>query len=185
MNTASVVLPDTTQKKRFGLIPARIGADVPHKIGVELSIDEPLYSTATQSLGSKTRTRLAPANPKILFAPNARGELIATKALPGATVYLTVQDLSRLEPELADSVKWVCRHPDCAGKKHDSKAALIQSHPKNRDLIDDAEKDPRGGHAHVYYGVLEIAAADAKKDGKTGAVQAAQASTVMLLSDEE
>ena len=130
--------------KRFGLIPARIGTDIQHTIGIGMPLEDPLYSTVTNVVGGRTRTTAIATKKNYAYAPR-NGAQFPVEALPGATVYLNVQDITRIEPELVDQAKWVCKHHGCAGKRFASKAELVQSHGKNKDLIDEANRDPRGG----------------------------------------
>lgn len=175
-------------KKRFGLIAAKIGVDMVHKLSVELPMMAPRYSTNTQADGLLARTRIAKANPAYKYDRNERGETYAASALPGANIYLVVQDISRLEPELVQHVKWMCRHPDCAGQRHATREDLIRSHGDNRDLIAEAERSIVG-QAHIYVGVLELTGKRndkrTDKDGKVMGPEWLQEPTVMLLSNEE
>lgn len=183
MNTTNVDMTKPT--KRFGLIPARIGTSILHTLGISMPLAEPEYSVASKAVGSRTRIRANTNKPHYAYSSHL-GVSFPTAALPGAPMYLDVQDLSRLEPELVEHVKWTCTHRDCLGKMHASRELLTQSHGKNKDLIDEANRDPRGGQAHLFHAVIEIPAVAEQKDEKTGKVtRHAQPATVIVASDEE
>lgn len=187
---------DKTPKKRFGLIPARIGAQFAHKILIELPLTEPEFPTSTGALGARSRTKISTSKPHYAYVTK-NGVSIPSRALPGATVMLDVQDVSRLEEESEAQVKWYCMHRDCVhagggtSKRFEKKDDLFRAHAKNKDLIEEAQRDPNG-QAHVYIGILEIPATPEVaelKDDKTGKVtrpaQPAQLPTAMLVSDVE
>lgn len=185
MDATAVSMPAAQFKKRFGLIPARIGRSFAHKLGVAMPLEPPEYSTITKVVGSKARTRLGTQKSPYEYGHVEGHQVpVPVKALPGATVQLDVQDLSRLEDDLVPHVKWACMHPGCAGKRWESKSALIQGHDDSRKLAEEAERSP-AGQAHVYYGVLEIAGTPEKKDDKGRVVTDAKHPVIMLLSDEE
>jgi hypothetical protein len=180
-------------KHRLGLIPAKIGAEFAHKIGIAMPMEPPRYPTteAQRTALQPVRTRLAPAKKLYEFGRNEiDGSLCPTKALPGATVYLLVQDFSRLETDLVPHVKWQCRHPDCVSARWDSKQELFEAHDDNRILEAAALADSRGPRAHVYLGVLEMAGhpgKPAKLDDKGKVIERAEPAIemqIMLLSDE-
>lgn len=186
MNVPAADVVMTQFKKRFGLIAARIGASFAHKIGVPMTLDAPEYSTATKAVGAKTRTRVTQQSANFEYGRNPLdGSRCATRALPGATVQLEVQDISKLEPEEARQLKWVCNHRECQAKRWNSKEELGRAHGKQKDLVEDAERDPHG-QPHVYFAVLEIPGTDEQKDPKTGKVtEPATPATIIICSDEE
>lgn len=181
----SVSKENETQKKRFGLIPARIGAQFAHKILVELPLNEPEYATTTGVVGAKSRTKISQTSPHYAYTTKG-GVSIPTRALPGATIMLDVQDVTRLEEDLVPQVKWYCMHRDCGShKRFDRKDDLFRAHEKQKTLIEQAQRDPYG-QAHVYIGILEIPAVAEVKDEKTGKItRHAQLATAMLVSDVE
>jgi len=192
MNVPQADVVMTQFKKRFGLIAARIGASFVHKIGVAMTLEAPEYATATKAVGARTRTRVTQQSSLFEYGKNPLdGSRCATRALPGASVQLEVQDISKLEPEEAKLLKWVCNHRECQGKRWNSKEEMVRAHGKQKDLIEDAERDPHG-QPHVYYAVLEIAGTPDKeevKDPKTGKVLepavAGEPATILICSDEE
>jgi hypothetical protein len=178
---------DKEQKRRLGLIPARIGSDFAHKLLVEIPLGEPEYATSVRSTGlSKSRTSLNTQSPHYEYGLK-HGAPFPVKALPGATMNLTVHDLSRCDRDLLPHVKWMCRHPECSSKRFATKDELIRSHPENRKLRDEADRlGPVYGHAHVYLAVIELPGIAERKDEKTGKVLAeGQLPTTILLSEEE
>jgi hypothetical protein len=191
----TIVLPQ--YKKRYGLVAAKIGATFSHKLGVPMPLDAPEYSTASKTIGLKARTTVQRHKPMYEYGePGLPGERFPVRALPGATVVLQVQDLSALEPDLAEQVVWKCQHHECAGRSWETKQALFEAHGDNRKLIDEAQKDPRG-QAHLYLAVLEIAGkpeipgiTEKRDEGGKVATKAVPAvagtaPVVMILSDEE
>ena len=157
-----------------------------HKILFELPLTEPELPTTTPfALTSMSRTKIGQANPQYAYTTK-HGVRIPCKALPGATVMLDVQDISRLEEDLVPLVKWYCMHRECgAHKRYDRKEDLHRAHAKQKDLVATAKRDPNG-QAHVYIGILEIAATTEVKEEKTGKViKPAQLATCMLVSDVE
>jgi hypothetical protein len=182
------VLDNKPELHRFGLVPAKIGASFAHKLGVPFPLTPPEYSTKSTTPGGGARTRAhAVSKPGFEYGTNPiDGSKIATKALPGTTIYLEVQDLSRVELELVDHVEWTCNHPDCGGKKYKTRDELVRAHGKDADLIAKAQQlgVERGGRAHVFFGVIELPAVEEKKDEKGRVVRPAQDVTVMLVSDE-
>lgn len=176
---------------RLGLIPARIGASFAHKLGIAMPMAEPRYGTTPASKEPAVRTRIAPKRKFYEMGVNQLdGSKCETKALPGATVMLVVEDFSRLSVEEQEQVKWHCNHPDCAGARFDTKQELFESHEDNRQLIAQAKADPRGPKAHVYIGVLEVVGHEgsaAKRDAEGKVTKPAVPATetvVMLVSDE-
>ena len=101
----------------------------------------------------------------------------------GRTIHLTIQPLDR-NPEIEPHVKWVCRHPDCAGKEFATKKELVASHKTNRELEQLEE-------SHCYHAVAHVPgqAAKEEKRGKHGEVleegSPARLPTIVLLADEE
>ena len=182
-------------KVRMGCFPARIGMQHAHRIGVSIPLAAPERPVATIGAIGAARTTINRARQNYQYGANGH----PLRALPGATVYLEVQDFSRLEPELAEKVRWVCTHHNCAGKHFGSPEELIQSHPPDAQLRDEVEivyGTAVRGRPHMYMGVLEIAGADgaeaqpAKKNEKGEithkAVEGRPAiePTVMLLSTD-
>jgi hypothetical protein len=184
MDITTVAMPNAQLKKRFGLIALKIGAPVAHKIGIEMPLDEGEYSSTTKAVGGKTRTRATPQSSHYAMGRNRLGEQVPVKALPGATVYLEVEDLSRCSEEDVEAMRWACQHPECAGKRWATKDDLARDHGKQKDLIAQANGDPHG-QAHVYFGVIEIPAQPERKDDKGKTVSAPTAAVVMIVSDEE
>lgn len=101
----------------------------------------------------------------------------------GTNVYLDVADITR-HPEVEGHVEYVCKHPECKGKRWKSTAELIQSHPVNRDL-------EKAEEAHCFYGVAWLPGVEAKaaKLGKDGAIIEPEVKSelprILLVSDEE
>lgn len=174
-------------KKRFGLVPAKVGASLPHKLGVPLDLSAPIYPT-DQPGAPRLRGRTRLAGKPAPYATDERG--VRTAALPGALVVLEVQDFNRLPDDQTKSVRWQCSHPDCAGEHWTSRADLIRAHGDNRELIDEASRAPDGGHPHLYFGVLEVAGVAAvaeTRDGEgkvTTKARPGREAVVMLLSEE-
>lgn len=67
----------------------------------------------------------------------------------GDVVHLNVNDISRLDPELRDRVRWFCMHPECAGKRFATKEELVSSHADQKVLIKNEEK-------HLCMGVITM-----------------------------
>lgn len=142
-------IPKTSQ--RFGCFPARIGAQLEHRLEKDLSLES--------------------------------GRLLKR----GGKVHVTVEDLTRVDPDNLRYVEWMCRHPDCMreGKRYKSKAALIQDHASNREL-------EKAEEAHLFNAVMWVPAQEAcaeERDKKTGEIvrpaQEARPMFLKLLSDEE
>lgn len=187
MNSMEVVSVGQPVKKRYGLIAARIGRSFGHKLGVAMPLETPAYSTTMAKVPgmAPARTRLGGGKSHIEFGRReGHNTPVPVRALPGATVQLEVQDITRLEADLAPHVKWVCMHPGCAGARFDSKDELFRAHEDNARLVEDAERDPRGGAPHLFYAVLELAGKPEKKDKDGKVVQEEVAPQVMILSDE-
>lgn len=164
---------------RYGVITAKIGSEFVHTIGIEIELNEPEYSCfapGSPAPNDKVKSGVNKSNPHYKYGEkadaNGRIGFKRTHALPGSKHLKAVEDISRLQPELAKHVKWECRHPECAGKKFASKAECVRSHRPNKDLR-------REQQTHLIYGVLELAAT---KDAKTGETTPAYFD---LLSDEE
>jgi hypothetical protein len=187
MDATAVTMPAATAQKRYGLYPARIGWTFAHKLGIEMPLETPKYPVTAKQLGAtpgaRTRARVVEPHFRMGTSP-VTGENVAVAALPGATVMLDVQNLIDVEPEVARHVKWACQHPECAGKRWESRDKMRAEHGDEMKLREAAKMDPRGGRAHCYFGVIEIAAKPESKDDK-GRVSPAVGATVMIVSDEE
>lgn len=99
----------------------------------------------------------------------------------GFKIHLGVQNILNYPIE-AQSAEWVCRHPECRGKRWPSAGALCADHPRHRDMVTNQE-------AHCYYAVawterVEAKEAKVNKAGETleEAVEA-KPSTILLLSN--
>ena len=98
-------------------------------------------------------------------------------------VHLSVQDITR-HVDAAPHTTWICRHPDCAGKRWESKAKLLNDHPPNKDLA-------KAEQTHLFYAVAWVPGVDAQEEkrAKDGAIvqekRDAQLPKLVLLSDEE
>lgn len=178
-------MPAAHLKKVYGLVAAKIGSDFAHKIGVPMPLEKPEFATRSPRSALKARTVIGNRSPLYEYGKSdIDGSTVAIRALPGATVMVQVQDLSRLEPELLAHGHWTCRHRECHGQKWDSKESLRRSHATHKDLVEAAERDVYG-QQHTYYFVLEIAGTPEKRDEKNGKLIAeAVPPVIMLLSDE-
>lgn len=191
MQTSNVTVPGK-QEKKLGLLPARIGFTLEHTLSVALPLDEPAHGTLGRQLGGKARVRLQRKDPTVELGINGiDGGPMVTKALPGHVVQCEVQDLTRLDPEDLQHLRWVCSHPDCKGKSYATKDELFRAHPK-KDAMDKAERQRLdGGRAHVYFGVIETPGVDAKAEVRndkghvTQQAVAARTASVVLVSESE
>jgi len=153
--------------KRYhgGLMPARVGAQIPHRISVKLTLTPPDYSTKQHASSKRLRNHGAfeygfnevDAN---LQAPKEsaayKGTPCATAVKPGAVVIQECIDgtragyFDRIEsrrPPEAAHLRYACTGPGCEGHRWSDVDSLArdQKHPSNM----------RGGAAHIYYGVVE------------------------------
>lgn len=199
-NPAQAAAQSLTQqqqfKMRFGCIAARIGADVSHKLGIDMPVEPPQYATATnvrsatRKLGPKNSTQYEyVADDRQPTAPGVPAPKVPKVVKAGSRVHLTVQDITRY-PEEGEVAHWVCHHPECRGEKWASKRELLAAHPNQKDL----ERDQQ---THMYYAVFE----DPGSPGRPGRSEERDAegkvtkkgvaevepseARVMLLSDEE
>lgn len=180
---------DQAPQHQFGLRPAKIGATFAHRLRtVEIPLDPPMYASTTRQVGEKARTRVSSQKPTYRYGKNPHdGSAFPEAALPGATIMLDMQDLSRVEASDRKHAKWVCNHPDCKGQSWDSKDALFVGHASERELTErgKADRDERKpSRAHVYYAEIEIAGRPEKKDKDGKTLESATPPTVMLASDE-
>jgi hypothetical protein len=175
-----------TPKQRFGLIRPRIGADIEHRVGVDIRIEPPKNSTVGYDLNSSghgvaTRTRLS--HKKSHHAYEMRdGKPFPTKVLQGGKAYLNVQDLSLLDDELQPNVRWVCTHPQTANRRFASEKEMFSAFDDIDDLNEECERERRW---YFHYAVVEIAEVPEQKDEKTGKVtRPLQPATMLVLSNE-
>jgi hypothetical protein len=176
---------------RYGCIAARIGADVSHKLGIDMPVQPPQYGTATNVRSATRRGGKAAKESQYEMGPDERqlnpsgiGKLMVPKVVKAGTrITQTVEDITRY-PDEAKAAYWVCHHPECRGEKHKSKKDLLAAHPPNKELAKEQQ-------THMYYAVFEEAGTPAKPaqldaEGKVkkAEVEAVDA-RVLLLSDEE
>jgi hypothetical protein len=118
--TTSMPVPDTSMNlsapsvqgndamHSCGLLPARIGASMEHRLGIDMPLERPNY-------------------------PVARGARIALAAKAGSKVYLVVLPLSS-HPEHPEFRRWICKHPECRGHRWATRDELVAAHPSNNEL---------------------------------------------------
>lgn len=175
------------KKIRLGLVAAKIGSQVSHRLGVKLTLEPPNYPTATPKVPTASRTKIR--KPDTRYERDANSGF-PTKANEGTKVICEVQELSALNVEDQEQVQWRCNHANCVSRSWDSKAELVAEHGPNAELIRASNDDIGGPKPHLYYGVLEIAevleVAEVKdKDGKvTTKHRPGKPSTVALVSEE-
>ncbi len=162
----------TEYKKRYGTIAAKIGVQLPHRLGIAMPLAPPEYSTKTM------RQAQGQGKAPFHFAQNPiDGSPYAAAVKPGTVVTLTVEDITRF-PDEAEKAKWVCGSPLCAGKHWGSKKELLAAHPDNKQLTKQEE-------VHVYYALVEVPAVAEKKNDKGVVTVEGEPGMVKLLSDEE
>lgn len=175
------------KKIRLGLVPAKIGKEVRHRLGVKLTLDPPAYPTATPKVPTTSRTKIKKPDNRYDRDPVSG---FPTKANPGTVITCEVQELASLSPDEQEHVVWRCSHANCVSRTWETKAELISEHGPNHELIQASNEDPGGPKAHLYYGVLEVEevpeVAEVKdKDGKiTQKHRAGKPSTVCVVSEE-
>lgn len=181
---------------RYGCIAARIGADIQHKLGIDMPVERPSHSTATDAnaMGRKRGAKnplpyTVEADESQPRAPGKPIPIIPKYAKAGSNVSITVEDVTRF-PDEAAAGHWMCKHPECKGERWKTKRELLKAHPAQKEL-------EQAQATHVYYCVYEVAGKPAtegkaaKLDGEGKVVKAAVEPTdatdsiVMLFSDEE
>lgn len=151
-------------KKRYGCIAARIGADMSHRLGIDMPVEPPQYATATNVRSATRPGKVRKDASQFVLERDDRqpmpagtpAPLVPTVVKAGTRITLTVEDITRY-PEEGKAAHWVCRHPECSGKTFASKRDLLAAHLPNKDL----EKEEQ---THLYYAVFE----QAGKPGKAG-----------------
>jgi len=181
---------------RYGCFAARIGADVNHKLGIDMPVEPPQYGTALNVRSATARKGGRDLSQYVIqqdtrqaAGPGGSHPNVPKAVKAGQRVSLTVEDISRY-PDEAEHAAWICTHPECAGKRHASKRELLASHDSNKDLTSRQEK-------HMYYAVFEEAAhpgspgrpeerdAEGKVTKKGVPGRDETPARVILLSDEE
>ena len=100
----------------------------------------------------------------------------------GGKIHLEVEDLSQVLD--TKDVKWVCRHPECAGQAWKTKAELIAGHLPKKALAAAME-------THLYVAILNMPYRQAVEEqrAKNGELLVAaiekKDATIRLLSDED
>lgn len=169
---------------RYGCIAARIGADIQHKLGIDMPVMAPSHSTATDAnaIGRKR----GPKNPLPFVVeadhsqPRAPGKpvpMVPKYCKAGTRVSLTVEDITRFPDEAAKG-HWICKHPECQAEKFKSKKDLLAAHKPNKELADLQQ-------THVYFMVVEVPERRAKAPAADGSPVIEESSVVLVLSDEE
>jgi hypothetical protein len=175
------------KKIRLGLIPARIGAQVIHRLGVKFALDRPQWPTVTPKVPTASRSKIR--KPDTRFERDAMTNF-PTKANVGTSIICEVQELAALSVEEQEQVTWRCSHANCKQRVWATKAELISEHGPNAELVKQSAQDEGGPKPHLFYGVLEIEevpeVAEVKdKDGKvTTKARAGRPSTVAVVSEE-
>jgi len=169
---------------RYGCIAARIGADIQHRLGIDMPVERPSHSTATDAnaMGRKRGAKnplpyVTEADHSQPRAPGKPVPIVPTYAKAGSRVSLTVEDITRF-PDESQLGHWVCKHPECQGEKWKTKKALLAAHKPNKELADLQQ-------THVYHMVVEVAEKRAKEPAADGSPVIEERALVLLLSDDE
>ena len=170
--------PLQKHQHRVGLLAVIAGAEIPHKLTIDLPVHEPDHSTRTAR-----RARSVVDKNKFIWGENAldipigapagtHGTPCPTHVRKGNFVIQGLVDGTRDEAfdnQLPDGVephkvlKVACGNPACSGKRWDNVDAMRRAHPTDQEMKERAE-------AHPYYGVIEIPEV---KDPKTAEVRPA------------